>query len=115
MELEFKVKATKEEMEACFRFDEVLNIRFYEKIAPELYLVKIRLPECPGLRTTGVSTLDKIRKRVIKKCPDSFRVVGEAHYVRRIYAPNEFWLREYADIYGREFGIRLLSVKKIER
>ena len=117
MVLELKVKATKEEMETCFSFDEVLNIRYYEQISPGLYFVKIRLPECKGIKTTGVSSLDKIRKKVIKKCPENFRVVGDACYankkIRRIYAPNEFWLNEYANIYGREFGSRVLSIRQM--
>ena len=117
MLLECKVKATEEEMESCFSFDEVLNIRSYEQISPGLYFVRIRLPECKGIRTTGISNLEKIRKKVIRRCPDSFRVVGDANYAnkktRRIYAPNEFWLHEYANIYGREFGSRVLSIRQM--
>ena len=35
-----------QEIEEYFDFDEVLNIRYYEKIREKLFRVIIRLPEC---------------------------------------------------------------------
>lgn len=64
MEIEIKVKATPKEMLSYFEFDEVLDIRYYEKIDQDVYRVRIRILECEGFRKDRVCNLDFLKKRL---------------------------------------------------
>lgn len=114
MEIDMKVKATPEEMKSYFDFDEVLNIRFYEKLEGDIYRIRMRIPECKGINKYGKPKLGALKKRVVKLCPEEFGITGEAVFEKRrvFHAPNEYWLQIYIDDFVRRNGYSVVSVNK---
>lgn len=112
MEIEIKVKATPKEMLSYFEFDEVLDIRYYEKIDQDVYRVRIRIPECEGFRKDRVCNLDFLKKKIVKFCPNEYGVVGEAVFEKRrkFYAPNNYWLEEVVKNYASLMGYKVVSI-----
>lgn len=114
MEIELKVKATPREMQSYFEFDEVLNIRYYEKLEQDIYRIRIRIQECDGLNKSGVRKLDYLKKKLVKLCPKEFGVAGEAVFEkkRKFYAPNDYWLERYVNHYADLIGCSVVSLRK---
>lgn len=105
MELRLKISADMNELRSTFEYDEVILIKYYERIRPNVYDVIARLPECSLKPPVNVIPLKKFREKVIKACPDVFRITAEVTFEngvsRKIYAVNEYWIREDAIQYGK--------------
>lgn len=119
MELDLRISASFEEIESVFEFDDVLLIKYYERIGDNVYKVIARIPECDIKLPVGIVPLEKFRNEVIKACPEVFCVVADVKYKnglsRRIYAPNEYWLREHSLRFGKRHntvpsGYQLIKV-----
>ena len=75
LEIRVKIHATQQELSEVFKFDELLNIRFYEKIDGEnLYKAIIRIPECDIRETTHPVTLKNLKQKVVEACEDAFPI-----------------------------------------
>lgn len=118
MEIEVKVQVENDkEMNNCFEFDEVLNIRFYEKIGDRLYKAIIRLPECE-IKFRGVTTLKKIKQKVVEARPDLYPIKSKVTFLKEeeriIYAHNDFWENEYIERYAKLNNSKVIKVERLE-
>ncbi len=91
MEIRVKIRATQQELSEVFKFDEVLNIRYYEKIDGEnLYKAIIRIPECDIRETNHLVTLKNLKQKVVEACEDEFPIQSMVLFTngasRTIYA-----------------------------
>ena len=111
------VKATSEEVASFFKFDEVLNIRCYEKIGENRYKMIIRIPEC-GIRVRNGTTLNRIKQKVLELCEDTFpiqrRVFFKDGTKRIIYAGSSYWEEEYAKRYAEYSGTKIDRIERIK-
>lgn len=118
MEIRVKVQVENdEEMSECFRFDEVLNIRFCEKIGDGLYMAVIRLPECE-INFRGVTTLKNIKQRVVEARSDLYPIKSKVTFLNEtehiIYAGNEFWENEYIERCAELNNSKVIKVERLE-
>lgn len=118
MEIHVKVKVkSHEEMEDCFNFDEILNVRWMEYVGNNIYKVIIRLPECK-INIRGVTTLKRIKEKVLDACATYYTIKNMVTFVngttRIIYASNEFWSNEYATICARQQKTKVVSIERLE-
>lgn len=119
MEIRVKVKAAQEEMSEYFHFDEVLNIRYFEKIGDEnLYKTVIRIPECDIKRISRPITLERLKQKVVRECADTFpihsRVIFANESSRMIYAGTPYWETEYAKHYAEHFKTKVVHIERIQ-
>ena len=118
MEIRAEVKATYKEISEYFHFDEVLNIRYYEKKGDEdLYKTIIRIPECDIKNTNQPITLGRLKQKVVKKCVDSFPIHSKVIFAngssRMIYASSLYWEAEYAKTYAEHFKTKVVHIERI--
>ncbi len=118
MEIRAEIKATYEEISEYFHFDEVLNIRYYEKKGNEdLYKTIIRIPECDIKNTNRPITLGRLKQKVVKKCVDSFPIHSKVIFAngssRMIYASSLYWEAEYAKTYAEHFKTKVVHIERI--
>ena len=89
-----------EEIDESFEFDEVLNIRYFEKIGKNTYKTIIRIPDC-NIRVGNRTTLKHLKEKVMKANPDIYslksKVILANGTERIIYTANEDWENEYAN------------------
>lgn len=115
MEIDAKVRSSSEAMQQYFDIDEVLNIRQYELVGGCVYKVRIRICEC-NISVKGITTLEKIKEKVIRACPEHYRIESKVTLKngieRRIYACNDYWEKEYAERFA---DYMISEVVKIER
>ena len=114
MEIRRIVKADWREINRIFDFDEIMNIRYIERIDEAKYIIVVRIPEC-NLKSSNVPVkLSTLRNKIIKACSDIYVVEADAVYsdgsVRRIYASNKYWIGDHAKRHGETDG---LTVKEI--
>lgn len=106
----------REEMIDCFEFDEVLNVRFYERKRDSTYKVIIRIPECK-LQIRGVTTLEKIKERVVKSS-SFFTIKSEVSFAdgttRIIYSNNDYWETEYAQRCALVHNTKVVEIKRLK-
>lgn len=111
--LKVRVKSAKE-MDEWFKFDEVVNIRYFKQIGKNTYEVLARTADC-DLEYKGVTNLQRIKERVVKgsNCyPLKSRVIFEDGTERIFYSSNEHWEKSNAEEFAR---INCTKVSKIER
>lgn len=118
MEIEVNVRVENyKEMDDCFKFDEVLDIRSCKKIADGIYKVIIRLPECE-IKFRGITTLASIKDRVIRACPDFYTIKSRVTFAngttRIIYANNDYWESEYAKRYAKLNNCKVTKIERLE-
>lgn len=118
MEIRAQVKATGAEMSEYYNFDEVLNIRYFERIGIEnLYKVIIRIPECGIKKINRPITLDRLKQKVVKGCTDTLPIHSKVIFAnglsRIIYASTPYWEKEYAKIYADHFKTKVVHIERI--
>ncbi len=116
METWLKIRTkSSEEMEDCFNFDEVLNIRYFERIGKNTYKVLIRTADC-DLECKGITTLQRVKERVVKgskKYPIKSRVTFTDGTNRIIYSSNDYWVNDNAEEIARIKGKEILKIERL--
>lgn len=119
MEIRVKIRATRQELSEVFKFDEVLNIRYYEKIDGEnLYKAIIRIPECDIRETNHLVTLKSLKQKVVEACEDEFPIQSMVLFTsgasRTIYASTPYWEAEYAKKYAEYFKTSVMHMERLK-
>lgn len=117
MEIQTTVRVRNDqEIEEYFNFDEILNIRYYEKIGEKLFKVIIRLPECEISVRKG-TTLKSIKEKVIEVSGD-YPIKSKVFFTngtkRMMYAQNEFWAEEYAKNCAERHNTKVAGIERME-
>lgn len=111
------VKATSEEVASLIKFDEILNIRYYEKIGENRYKMIIRLPEC-AIQIRNGMTLNGIKQKVLKLCEETFPIQSRVFFkdgtIRMIYAGSTYWEEEYAKTYAEHGRTKVDRIERIK-
>lgn len=104
------------EIEEYFEFDEVLNIRYCEKISDKLYRVIIRLPECKISVRSG-TTLERIKEKVVK-ASGYYPIISKVTFTngteRIMYAHNDYWKDEYAKSCAERHNTEVAEIECVE-
>lgn len=115
MEVKVKILATPEIMERFFSFDEVLDIRYYNKCGKNLFSANIRIPECNLTDSNRQIRISEYKELVIKKCEDTYQIATDVLYsdntIKRIFASNDYWIKEYAKIHAQMDGLKIIDIK----
>lgn len=117
MEIRITVRVKNDqEIEEYFNFDEVLNIRYYEKIGEKLFKVIIRLPECKISVRSGIS-LERIKKKVIEASglyTIKSKIIFTNGTERIIYSHNDCWEKEYAKNCAESYNTDVAEIERMQ-
>lgn len=105
-----------QEIEEYFDFDEVLNIRYYEKIGEKLFRVIIRLPECKISVRRG-TTLVRIKQKTVEVSGYyhiKIKVTFTNGTERIMYAHNTLWVEEYAQKCAECHNTEVAGIEQME-
>lgn len=118
MEINVRIKISQKEMEEIFFYDDVINVRRYEHIGDDVFKVKLRIPECNMKDSRKIRKFDTIKKEVVNKCKDRFKIVSKVYFKngeeKIIYSVNDYWEKANAEEFARINKTDILKIERIE-
>lgn len=118
MEIKVKLNAEVREIEEVFEFDDVLNIRFYERIGRTAFKTIIRIPECDINISSGkIISLEELRQLIVEKCNDAFKIKCNVTFnngtKRVVYASTNYWKEYNINRLAELYNAKVESIEEI--